>query len=88
MSSHLLGMSLGIFMVAFMLFIGILAIAGLLLTIYVFYDVIFRQEKMQTAEKLIWLGIVLFLNLPGVLIYLLLVRYQGEYVMGEKQDDA
>ncbi|MDY6766501.1 MAG: SHOCT domain-containing protein [Candidatus Nanohaloarchaea archaeon] len=60
---------------------GLLALAGFVLTIYVFYDVLANQEEMQVVEKLIWLAAVLAFNLFGVIAYLVIVKSQGEYIM-------
>ena len=60
--------------------IGLLALLGVALTIYVLFDVLFRQEEMDVVEKLVWVVIVLSFNLLGVLAYLIIVVHQQTYL--------
>lgn len=63
---------------------GLLMLLGFALTIYVFYDVLANQDEMQVMEKLIWLAAVLAFNIFGVIVYLVIVKSQGQYLMEEK----
>lgn len=58
----------------FGIFGAVFAIVGIAVTLYALYDVIFRQEEMQTLEKLVWVMVIIFFNLFGVLAYLIVVR--------------
>lgn len=53
-----------------MLFLGVFWI---LVTVYVLYDILF-VEDLTDVQKLIWVLMILFLNIVGVLFYLVLVK--------------
>jgi len=61
----------------------LIAILGFILTFYVIYDVLVNQERMQTVEKVIWIGIVLAFNIFGIVIYLIMVKSQHELLLDE-----
>ncbi|MDY6768815.1 MAG: SHOCT domain-containing protein [Candidatus Nanohaloarchaea archaeon] len=65
----------------FMLGAGFLALLGILLTVYVVYDVLVNQDEMQTAEKLIWIAVVVTFNIFGVIAYLVIVTSQGKLLL-------
>lgn len=56
----------------------LLGIVGLAATIYALYDILVVQKDMESIEKLIWILVVLFFNIFGVLIYFLIVKVAGE----------
>jgi prolipoprotein diacylglyceryltransferase len=66
-------------MFAFVGFIWLLGILGLIATIWVIYDVITKQTKMDTTQKLIWVIVALFLGLIGAIIYYFVVKKEGKY---------
>lgn len=68
----------------FMIGAAFLGLLGLLLTLYVIYDVLVNQETMQTVEKLIWIGIVLAFNIFGIAAYLIMVKSQGELLLDDQ----
>lgn len=65
------------FVAALMAAIGLVA---LVLTLYVFYDLLFQQPDMDTVEKLVWVLVVLMFNVIGVIVYLVLVVYQDMHL--------
>lgn len=68
----------------FMGFIGMLiGLAALIATIYALFDVLFQQPTMETLEKLIWVLVIIFFNIIGVLIYLLVVKMWDTRIMDE-----
>lgn len=60
------------------LFASVISLVGLVLVLYALYDVVFRQEQMETVERLIWVIVILAFNIFGVLIYFVLVWYSDE----------
>ncbi len=60
--------------------IGMLAVIGIALTVYVLFDMLFRQDEMDAVEKLVWVVIVLSFNVLGVIAYLIVVMHQDTYL--------
>lgn len=58
----------------------LLAVLGVVATLYVFYDVLFKRPEMEDAEKIIWILLVLVFNIVGVIIYVFVVIYQESYM--------
>ncbi len=54
-------------------------IIGLIAVIWVIYDVITKQKRMPDVEKVIWILVVLFLGIIGVIVYYLLVKASHKY---------
>ncbi|NPA48325.1 MAG: PLDc_N domain-containing protein [Thermococci archaeon] len=68
----------GIFGVLWMLAL-VLVLAGIALTVWAIYDIFTNQKKMPDTEKLIWVIVVVFLGLIGVIVYYLVVKANGKY---------
>ncbi len=56
-----------------------MSLIGLIAAIWVVYDVLAKQTKMDTTQKLIWILVALFLWLIGAIIYYFLVKREGKY---------
>jgi hypothetical protein len=67
--------------IPFFIFGGFLALLGLALTLYVFYDIFVNQQRMQGLEKLIWIIVVISFNIVGVIAYLLIVKSGQTYLL-------
>ncbi|PTD93397.1 hypothetical protein C9439_07470 [archaeon SCG-AAA382B04] len=74
-----LGLGFGIFM---FLLIIVLAFAPIILFIWVIYDSIVVQKKMEPIEKLIWIIASVIVPLIVPIIYYLLVKREGNYLLG------
>lgn len=59
---------------AFPVFFALFATMWIALTLFVFYDVLFMREEMTDSQKIVWVLIVLFLNVVGVILYLVIVK--------------
>jgi len=57
----------------------VLVLAGIALTVWAIYDIFTNQKKMPDTEKLIWVIVVVFLGLIGVIVYYLVVKANGKY---------
>lgn len=57
------------------------SLAALAVVIYALYHVLIKQEEMRAEEKILWAVVILFLNLLGALIYLIMAwsGYTGLY---------
>lgn len=55
---------------------GLLGLFWIVVTVYALYDILF-VEKLTDVQKLIWVLMVLFLNVFGVLFYFVLVKMMG-----------
>lgn len=62
------------FVLAFPMFFAIFGMIWVALTVFVFYDVLFVQEDMTDSQKIVWVLIVLFLNVMGVVLYLFIIK--------------
>ncbi len=62
------------FLMAFPLFFALFGMMWIALTLFVFYDVLFVQEDMTDSQRIVWVLIVLFLNVMGVVLYLIIVK--------------
>lgn len=56
---------------------------GVGLAVFVIYDIVMEQDRMQATEKLLWIGVVIVLNLVGVLVYLAVIRYNDQLLLEE-----
>jgi hypothetical protein len=52
------------------LWICLIVIPATILWLFSVYDIIFRQHKMATWKRIVWLLVVLFIPILGALIYL------------------
>jgi len=70
----------------------ILGLIGLILVIWVIYDIVTKQKRMPGVEKVIWILVVLFLGIIGVIIYYFVVKashkYEEEYNDTLTQEDS
>jgi len=70
----------------------ILGLIGLILVIWVIYDIVTKQKRMSGTEKAIWILVVLFLGIIGVIVYYFVVKashkYEEEYDDIAAQDDS
>ncbi len=62
----------------------LIGMLGFLLTFYVIFDVFVNQDRMQVMEQVLWIGIVLAFNIFGVVVYLVMVKHQGELLLEER----
>jgi len=58
----------GLFGTAFMSVMSALGIFGLIIVIWAIIDIV-KQERFTDLEKLIWVLVVIFFNIIGVLVY-------------------
>lgn len=63
--------------------IALFYLIGVGLTVYVIYDVVMEQDRMQATEKVLWIGVVIVLNLVGVLVYLAVIKYNDQLLLEE-----
>lgn len=56
--------------------IALTALFGLLLALYVLYDIIVQREEMLLLERVIWVLLIFTANLLGVVLYIFIVIIQ------------
>ncbi|KQH83339.1 hypothetical protein AMR53_01325 [Thermococcus thioreducens] len=57
----------------------LLGLIGLITAIWVVYDVLAKQTKMDTTQKLIWILVALSLWLIGAIIYYIIIKREHKY---------
>ena len=64
---------------AFVGMFWLLGIIGLIAMVWVIYDIVTKQKRMPDVEKVIWILVVLFLGIIGVIIYYFIVKASHKY---------
>lgn len=57
--------------------VALTALFGLLLALYVLYDIIVQRKEMLLLERVIWVLLIFTANLLGVVLYIFIVMIQG-----------
>lgn len=57
--------------------VALTALFGLLLALYVLYDIIVQRDEMLLLERVIWVLLIFTANLLGVVLYIFIVMIQG-----------